>query len=208
MSATDRTTKGRLLWVAAAVLALIGFGLAACGLFTRTGPPSPSGSGTGTATPVTMSPLPYSVPQRLKIHAFGIDAPIIPDGLDSEGRLETPPLNEPNLVGWYHGGPTPGRLGPAVLEGHMDSKSGPSVFYKLGRLPRDARIEVTRQDGTRVIFRVDAIEQVSKNAFPTQEVYGRPAYPALRLITCGGTFNRATGHYEDNIIVYAHRIPA
>jgi hypothetical protein len=155
-----------------------------------------------------MSPLPYSVPQRLKIRAIGVDAPIIALGLDAAGRLQAPPLDQPNLVGWYRGGPSPGQLGPAVLEGHVDTRSGPSVFYKLGGLPRNVSIEVIREDGTRVIFQADAIEQVDKDAFPTQKVYGHQDYPALRLITCGGTFNRATGHYEDNIIVYAHRIAA
>lgn len=208
MSATDRTIEGRLLWAAAVALALTGLVLAGCGLFDRSGPPGPSRAGTGTATPITMPPLPHSVPQRLRIGAIGVDAPIVPVGLDAEGRLETPPLDQPNLIGWFQGGPSPGELGPAVLEGHVDSTSGPSVFYRLGRLPRDAKIEVIRQDGSRVIFQADAIEQVGKNAFPTQKVYGALNYPALRLITCGGRFNRATGHYEDNIISYAHRIPS
>jgi sortase (surface protein transpeptidase) len=208
MSASDRDTKGRLLLAAAAVLVLTGLGLSACGPFDRSGPPGPSASSTGTTTPSTMSPLPYSAPQHLKVPSIGVDAPIVPEGLDAQGRLVTPPINESNLVGWYRGGPAPGQDGPAVLEGHVDSKSGPSVFYKLGRLPRNAAIEVIRGDGAQVIFRADSIEQVSKDAFPTQKVYGHLDYPALRLITCGGTFNRSAGHYEDNIIVYAHRSPA
>lgn len=208
MSAPDRTMTGRLLWVAAAVLMLIGLGLTACGLATHTGPPRPAVGTTGAATPAAMSPLPYSAPRRLEIPAIGVDAPIVPEGLDAAGGLVTPPLSEPNVVGWYRGGPAPGQLGPAVLEGHVDSASGPSVFYKLGRLTHDARVVVTRQDGIHVVFLVDTIEQVGKNAFPTRKVYGPLDYPALRLITCGGAFNRATGHYEDNIIVYAHRAPA
>lgn len=210
MSATDRTTTGRLLRAAVAVLMLLGLGLGftACGLSGSDGPPPrPSESGTGTAAPVRMAPLPHSVPQRIKIPSIGVNAPIIPEGLDAEGRLEAPPLSEPDLTGWYSGGPSPGQLGPAVIEGHVDSKAGPAVFYKLSRLTAGANIEVTRKDGSRVVFRVDTVEQVDKDSFPTQKVYGGLDYSALRLITCGGAFNRAKGSYEDNIIVYAHRIP-
>lgn len=203
-----RSTTRRLLWLVAVVLMLLGLGMAACGLFGRSGPAGPSGKGSGTAAPVRMAPLPYSVPQRVRITAIGVDAPIIPEGLDAQGRLEAPPLNQPNVTGWYSGGPSPGQPGPAVIEGHVDSRAGPSVFYRLSRLTTGARVEVTRQDGTRVVFQVDTIEQVDKDAFPTQKVYGALDYSALRLITCGGTFDHAKGSYEDNIIVYAHRVPA
>lgn len=214
MSATDRTTTGRPLRAAMAMLTLtlmvlgLGLGLTACGPSESDSPQSPSGSGTGTAAPARMAPLPRSVPQRIRIPAIGVNAPIIPEGLDAEGRLESPPLSEPNLTGWYSGGPSPGELGPAVIEGHVDSKAGPSVFYKLGRLTAGANIEVIRKDGTRVVFRVDTVEQVDKDSFPTQKVYGGLDYSALRLITCGGAFDRAKGSYEDNIIVYGHRVPA
>lgn len=201
----NNTMTRPLLWTVAGVVMLIGLGLVAYGLFPRNGPtrtPGPPAAGTG----VSMSPLPRSVPQQIKIPIIGVDAPIRPEGLDAVGRLEAPPLGEPNLTGWYRGGPSPGQLGPAVIEGHVDSRTGPSVFYRLNRLTRDARIEVLRQDGTHVVFAVDAIQQVRKDAFPTEKVYGTLDYAALRLITCGGAFDRAKGSYKDNIIVYAHRV--
>jgi sortase (surface protein transpeptidase) len=146
------------------------------------------------------------VPVRLVIPAIGVDAPVVGEGLDAQGALEAPPLAEHNLTGWYHGGPSPGEFGPAVIEGHVDSKAGPSVFYNLGRLTQGTQVQVIRADGRRAVFQVDSLEQVSKNAFPTRKVYGPLPYSGLRLITCGGTFNQSRGSYTDNIIVYAHRI--
>lgn len=193
-------------------LVLAGLGVAACGPSGGGGAPAGPGTGTGTGAgavaPPTLPPLPRSAPQRITIPSIGVDAPVTPVGLDTAGRLEVPPLNRPNLTGWYSGGPSPGELGPAVIEGHVDSKSGPSVFYRLSRLATGARVEVTRQDGSHVVFQVRQREQVDKDAFPTSRVYGPVDYAALRLITCGGAFDRAKGSYEDNIIVYAHRIAA
>lgn len=217
MPVSDRLAVRRLAWAAAAVLLFTGLATASCGLFSHSPPPSPSGhnppfnpSGSGTTTqpPPQIPPLPPSEPARITIPAIGIDAVVIPEGLDATGHLQVPPLNRHNLTGWYRYGPTPGQLGPAVIEGHVDSKAGPSVFYNLGKLSAGATIQVTRQDGSRVIFQVDTVELVSKSAFPTQKVYGALNYSALRLITCGGPFDHTTGHYLDNIIAYAHRIPA
>lgn len=207
MPATDRPGVTRLIWVVAAVLLVTGLGVASRGLLGHSGPPSPSTSSTAAQTPPAIAPLPRSEPVRVAIPAIGVDAPVVPEGLDTAGQLEAPPLSEHNLAGWFQYGPTPGQLGPAVIEGHVDSKAGPSVFYNLGKLTAGARVDVTRQDGRHAVFQVDTLQQVSKDAFPTQKVYGSLNYSALRLITCGGVFNTATGSYTDNIIVYAHRIP-
>jgi hypothetical protein len=46
-------------------------------------------------------------------------------------------------------------------------------------------------------------QHVAKTAFPTDLVYGATLEPSLRLVTCGGEFDRARGSYLDNVIVYA-----
>ncbi len=144
-----------------------------------------------------------STPKRLIIKKLGINAPIKPVGTDKKGAIETPPINNPNLVGWYQHGPTPGQAGPAVMLGHKDTTSRAAVFERLHELQYGDTIEVTRMDGTIAIFTVGGIEQADKQTFPTNRVYGNADAAELRLITCGGTYNRTTGHYVDNVIVYA-----
>lgn len=106
-------------------------------------------------------------------------------------------------TGWYVDGPEPGEVGAAVIAGHVDSRSGPAVFHRLRDLQPGDVVAVDRADGTTVEFRVERLEQHPKDAFPTQAVYGASAGPTLRLITCGGSFDSGSGHYRDNVIVYA-----
>ena len=137
--------------------------------------------------------------------AVGISAPIVALELDDDGRLESP--RQFSEAGWRRGGPEPGEKGAAVIAGHVDSRSGPAAFYRLRDVARGDAIAVRRKDGTTVTFTVQRIEQAPKDDFPTQRVYGETALPTLRLVTCGGRFVGATGHYEDNVIVYARRKP-
>jgi hypothetical protein len=148
-------------------------------------------------------PMQPSTPKRLVIKKLGVNAPIKPIGTDKNGAIQTPPISNPNLVGWYQYGPTPGQAGPAVMLGHKDTTSRTAVFERLHELQYGDTIEVDRMDGTVAIFTVGGIEQADKQTFPTNRVYGNADAAELRLITCGGTYNRLTGHYVDNVIVYA-----
>lgn len=148
-------------------------------------------------------PMQPSTPKRLVIKKLGINAPIMSVGTDKAGAIQTPPGNNPNLVGWYRYGPTAGQSGPAVMLGHKDTTTRPAVFERLHELQNGDSIEVSRLDGTVAIFTVGGIEQADKKTFPTNRVYGNADAAELRLITCGGTYNRMTGHYVDNVIVYA-----
>lgn len=110
---------------------------------------------------------------------------------------------------WYDGSATPGSVGPAVIVGHVDSVSGgPSVFFDLGGLQPGDRVEVTRADGLVAVFRVHAVRSFPKDDFPSLLVHGDTRGAALRLITCGGTFEPTTGHYRDNIVVFASLVDA
>jgi hypothetical protein len=109
-------------------------------------------------------------------------------------------------TGWYQPGNEPGERGPAVIAGHIDSTSGPAVFYRLRDLRRGNLIRVRRADGSVVRFRVEGLERWPKAAFPTRRVFGRTHISTLRLVTCGGSFDSSTGHYVDNTIVYAARL--
>lgn len=138
---------------------------------------------------------------RIRIPAIGVDATLIPRGLSADRSLEVP--RDWGVAGWFEGGPFPGESGPAVVVGHVDSTSGPAVFYRLRELHRGDVIVVWREGGSRSRFLVDSLRWFSKSAFPTELVYGVTAGPALRLITCGGAFDRSTGHYVDNLVVFA-----
>jgi sortase (surface protein transpeptidase) len=140
-------------------------------------------------------------PVRLEIPSIGVGAAMIPLGLNRDRTLEVP--EDFAQAGWWTGGARPGQAGPAIIAGHVDSYTGPAVFYRLRELRPGDSIIVDRRDGTRVRFSVLGSEQYSKNRFPTARVYGSTPGPTLRLITCSGTFDHASGHYLDNTVVYA-----
>jgi hypothetical protein len=142
-------------------------------------------------------------PVRVSIPSIGVHTPIVPLGLNPDRTLEVP--NDFDHAGWWTGGPRPGERGPAVIAGHVDSYTGPAVFYRLRELRPGAAIVVLRRDGTRARFTVQRTGQYPKDRFPTARVYGQTAGPTLRLITCGGEFDDSTGHYLDNTVVYAAR---
>lgn len=172
------------------------------------GPGQPLTQADPTAPPPAPSlppapPMQPSTPKRLIVKKLGINAPIQSVGTDKKGAIQTPPINNPNLVGWYRYGPTPGQAGPAVMLGHKDTVSRSAVFARLRELQNGDTIEVTRMDGTVAVFTVGGIEQAAKETFPTNRVYGNADAAELRLITCGGSYNHITGHYVDNVIVYA-----
>lgn len=119
--------------------------------------------------------------------------------------MQTP--GNPANAGWYEPGKEPGELGPAVIAGHVDSRSGPAVFYRLRKLKRGNLIRIRRAGGSVVRFRIEGLERWPKAAFPTRRVFGKTHVAALRLVTCSGNFDSSTGHYVDNTIVYAVRVP-
>ena len=148
------------------------------------------------------------VPVRIEIPSIGVASTLERLGRAPDRTVQVPSRWE--VAGWYAGGTRPGDPGSAVILGHVDSKSGPAVFYRLRQLRPGDRVEVVRADGSRVRFaveRVERTEQYPKRRFPTDEVYYPTLTPALRLVTCGGQFDHATGHYRSNVIVFATMAP-
>jgi sortase (surface protein transpeptidase) len=145
-----------------------------------------------------------SEPAQLDVPAIGIHTTVIPIGLNPDGTVQVPPLQADSPVGWYRPLASPGEAGAAVLLGHVDTAaSGPAVFYRLGQLRRGDEVQVSRADGSVAVFTVTSVVEYPKSAFPTAAVYGRTDHPSLRLVTCGGVFDTATGSYRDNIVAYA-----
>ncbi|MFE7213538.1 class F sortase [Streptomyces sp. NPDC001698] len=148
--------------------------------------------------------LPRSAPTRISIPDIGVDAPFTKLSVNASGQLNPPPAENTNLVGWFKGGPSPGERGASVVVGHLDTKTGPAVFAELGSLEPGAVVNITRADGTVARFKVDSIDAFSKAHFPDDRVYADTVTPQLRLITCGGKFDRAKGGYQENVVVFAH----
>ncbi|WP_314219892.1 class F sortase [Streptomyces zaehneri] len=146
--------------------------------------------------------LPYAVPDRVRIPAIRVDAPVTSVGLDADGWVGAPPPEDPNLAGWFTGGVSPGEKGTAVVVGHVDNKLGPAVFYGLGALKKGNRVEVSRGDGKTAVFEIYGIEVFEKNNFPGDRVYASKGSPELRVITCGGGFSKANG-YDGNVVAFA-----
>jgi sortase (surface protein transpeptidase) len=142
-----------------------------------------------------------ALPVRLEIPGIGVSTALERLGRARDRTVEVP--SDWDVAGWYAGGPRPGDPGSAVVLGHVDSRTGPAVFYRLDELRPGDRVEVVRADGSRVRFRVDRSERYAKTRFPTAEVYYPTLTPMLRLVTCGGPFDAAAGHYRDNLIVFA-----
>jgi sortase (surface protein transpeptidase) len=140
-------------------------------------------------------------PARIVISAIGVSAPVISLGLNPDRTLEVP--EDYSKTGWFSGGPEPGERGAAVIVGHVDSKTGPAVFYRLRALEPGDVIKIVLEDESTLRFVADSMMAVPKDDFPTKLVYARTQTPTLRLITCDGEFDESTGHYTDNYIVFA-----
>lgn len=152
--------------------------------------------------------LDRSRPVSLAIPAIDVHSVVNDVGQADDGSLETPqPGPHYNEAAWYRHSPTPGSLGPSILLGHVDSAAeGPSVFFRLGELNAGDRVAITRADKSVAVFRVDFVRRYAKNDFPTDEVYGNIDHAGLRIVTCGGAFDNSSGHYLDNVVVFASLI--
>lgn len=167
-------------------------------------PPKVRGSG---STAERGPALPRSLPISISIPAIGVRSRLLYVGLNPDGTIQVPPLNDPpltNEAAWYKYSPTPGQLGPSIIEGHVDSlRAGPSVFFRLGALKPGDLVYVTLADGRVAVFKITGVRLYRKSQFPTSTVYGNTDYAALRLITCGGSFDEQSHHYTSNVVAFA-----
>lgn len=149
---------------------------------------------------------PQPLPVAIDIPSLRVHSELETLDVDATGMLEVP--EDVAVAGWWSAGPVPGADGAAVIVGHLDSHRSPGVFSRVPTMERGDRIEVRRADGSTVVFAVHALEQYSKDNLPARRIYGPTPGPELRLITCGGRFDRGSKSYQDNIVVFAHQLPA
>ncbi|MEU6553521.1 class F sortase [Streptomyces sp. NPDC046915] len=208
---------GRLVWTAA--IALLAFAL----IGGRQGPsgssdPPAAASVAGAPTASASSDAPgsdapgsdkhlfRSRPTRLSIPKISVDAPFTSLALGHSGRLQPPPADNTNLVGWYSDGVSPGEAGTAIIAGHVDTVASAAVFAELGELKPGDRFTVERADGTKPSFVVDSAETFAKDDFPSERVYADTPRAEVRLITCAGDYDRTVKDYMDNLVVFAHLV--
>ena len=169
--------------------------------------PAVSGDPPALLRPPAAAPGPAAVaaparPVAVSIPALSVAGPLEELVADpTTGELAAPA--DPARAGWYAAGVVPGDQGPAVIGGHVDSRNGPGVFFRLRTLRPGDLVDVTRSDGRTVRFSVIAVALYPKDRFPTEAVYGPTSGPELRLVTCGGTFDRSARSYDDNVVVHA-----
>ncbi|SNX61094.1 sortase family protein [Streptomyces sp. TLI_55] len=210
----DTRTSGRLLTGVAWALLLLGLwlwgrevtdvrnGISA----PTTGDVAAVGRPPGVELPPAVHPLGAARPQRIDIPGLGVQAPVIARGLDRNGAIEPPPYDQAGVVGWYAAGTGPGAAGTALMVGHVDTETRPAVFYKLSSVKPGETVRVIRDDGRVAEFTVDDVQVVARDHFDAQQAYGtrQSGRAELRLVTCGGTFDRASRSYTANVIVSAY----
>ena len=144
-----------------------------------------------------------SAPVKIDIPSTGEGSSLLTLGTAADQTIVVPNDKQADQAGWYDGSPEPGENGPATIVGHSTSSRGAAVFFKLAEVQKGAAVNVTTENGTVLRFVVYDVASYPKNAFPTSKVYGNTDSPELRVVTCGGTFDKGTGHFENNTVLYA-----
>ncbi|MFJ3302609.1 class F sortase [Streptomyces sp. NPDC086549] len=211
---TDSSRSGRLTTCAAWAVLLLGLWL--WGRELTDVRPGSSGATTGDVfaagrfgaaeLPPAARPLGDALPQRIDIPELGVQAPVVGRGLDRQGAVDPPPFDQPGVVGWYAAGVKPGAAGAAVMVGHVDTETRPAVFYKISTMQPGETVRVVRDDGRVADFTVDDVQVLPRDHFDAHKAYGPrlPGRAELRLITCGGTFDRVSRSYTANVVVSAY----
>jgi len=208
---TSGSLRARVAGVAGVLLVVGGAAAVGAAVTAQQHAPQPflaAAGATGPAAGNARGPsLRRSLPVSLDIPAIGVESRLLHLGVNSDGTIRVPSLHSgASEAAWFKYSATPGQIGASVIEGHLDGYRGPAVFFRLGALRPGDRIDVTLADGITAIFRVTGVRQYPKSRFPARAVYGTTGYAALHLVTCGGAFDNATGHYLSSTVVFASLI--
>jgi hypothetical protein len=203
--ATPAGPRARVAGIAGVLLILAGTGAVGVALGSQMHAPQPAPSQAGvTGASSRGLSLARSLPVSVHIPAIGVDSALLHLGRNADGTVRVPSIKtDAGQAAWYKYSPTPGQIGSSVIEGHVDSERGPAVFFRLGALHRGDTIDVKLADGVTAVFRVTGVREYAKSRFPAKAIYGATDFAALRLITCGGAFDYATGHYLSSTVVFA-----
>ncbi|KFZ83456.1 peptidase C60 [Amycolatopsis sp. MJM2582] len=193
-------TQGGRVVAAALVLSLA---LTGCGTDE---PAAPAAAAPSESAPPVVKPYNGTRPTNVKIPKIGAESSLVTVAVGKDGKMSVPSAKNPMQAAWYRLSPVPGDVGPSILLGHVDGNKQPGIFYKLKDVNPGDEVLVERSDGKNLKFVVEKKDQVPKDQFPEEAVYGNTDKPQLRLITCGGVFDKEEHSYKDNIIVYANLV--
>jgi hypothetical protein len=201
------TSRVRLTGFAGISLVVGGIAVIGIALLAQQHAPAPAPAAAGTVGPAPKVKGPVlhkSAPVSVSIPAIGVRSKLLHLGRNADGSIAVPSLaTSAGEAAWYKYSVTPGQPGTSVIEGHVDSTQGPAVFFRLGALRPGNQIDVTLADGVTAVFRVTGVREYAKDKYPAAAIYGPADYAALRVITCGGDFDSATGHYLSSVVVFA-----
>ena len=205
---TSGSARARVAGVVGALLIIGGAAAVGVGVSAQEHAPQPALAAAGAIGPYAGNAqepsLQRSVPVSVDIPAIGVNSELLHLGVSADGMIQVPSLyTAAGEAAWYKYSATPGQIGASVIEGHLDSYQGPAVFFRLGALRPGDSVDVTLADGITAVFRVTGVRRYPKSNFPAKTIYGATDYAALRLITCGGAFDYATGHYLSSTVVFA-----
>ena len=201
---TVRSLRTRVAGIAGVLLIATGIAVLGVAVAAQVHAPQPSQSVAGVIGSASGPSLSRSLPVAVDIPAIGVDTKLLRLGLNSDGTIQVPSIEtSADEAAWYKYSATPGQIGSSVIEGHVDSYQGAAVFFRLGALRPGDTVNVTLADGITAVFRVTGVREYVKSRFPAKAIYGATDYAALRLITCGGAFDYATGHYLSSTVVFA-----
>ncbi len=200
--------RARVAGVAGALLIMGGAAAVGVAVAGQQHAPQPSLTATGATGPAAGGAwwlsLRHSLPVSIEIPAIGVHSVLLHLGAKPDGTMQVPPLQRATVAAWYRYSVTPGQIGTSVIEGHVDTKQGPGVFFRLGALRPGDLVNVRLANGITAVFRVTGVRQYLKSKFPAETVYrDATRFAALRLITCGGNFDFATNQYLSSTVVFA-----
>jgi hypothetical protein len=200
--------RARVAEVAGALLIMGGAAAVGVAVAGQQHAPQPSLAAAGATGPSAGGAwwlsLRHSLPVSIQIPAIGVHSVLLHLGAKPDGTMQVPPLQRATVAAWYKYSVTPGQIGTSVIEGHVDTKQGRGVFFRLGALRPGDLVNVRLADGITAVFRVTGVRQYLKSKFPAKTVYrDATRFAALRLITCGGNFDFATDQYLSSTVVFA-----
>ena len=199
--------RARVAGVAGVLLIVAGAATIGVAVAAQVHAPQPSLTAAGILGPFggqAHAPLRRSLPVAVDIPAIGVHSKLLHLGVNPDGTIRVPSLStRADEAAWYKYSATPGQMGVSVIEGHVDSYQGAAVFFRLGALRPGDSIDVTLANGTTAVFRVTGVRQYAKTRYPSGTIYSATGFPALRLITCGGSFDYTTRSYLSSTVVFA-----
>ncbi|GGJ90749.1 hypothetical protein GCM10007063_11700 [Lentibacillus kapialis] len=153
-----------------------------------------------TSSSVIKDPSYGIVPETIKIDSIGVDSAVEKVGLKDNGQMGVP--ENFRLTGWFDRGSKPGERGSAVIDGHVDDKTGPGVFFDLEDMKKGDEVEVFNDEGDKLVFEVVDKQVFPMNDAPVEDIFGYTSRRMLNLVTCTGTFDHSKGSHLDRLVVY------